>query len=74
MLERCLIGAMALGLALGAAVAGAWAHDESQYPDLKGQWVGLNGFGTTAVKVRSARSQNNSASSALETPTRPTLT
>ena len=42
MLERCSIGAMALGLALGAAVAGAWAHDESQYPDLKGQWVGLN--------------------------------
>jgi hypothetical protein len=37
MLHRSLIGAAALAATL--CVAGAWAHDESKYPDLKGQWV-----------------------------------
>jgi hypothetical protein len=42
MLERCSIGAIALAAALGATLAGATlvrAHDESQFPDLKGQWI-----------------------------------
>jgi hypothetical protein len=39
MLERCSIGAIALAAALSATIAAAFAHDESQYPDLKGQWV-----------------------------------
>jgi len=39
-----------------------------------GQWAELKGFGTTAMKVSRRRSQNKSASSGLDTPTRPTLT
>ena len=39
MLDRCLIRAVTLVAALGATIAGARAHDESKYPDLKGQWV-----------------------------------
>jgi hypothetical protein len=36
---RSLIGAMALAAALMADVAGAQAFDDSQYPNLKGQWI-----------------------------------
>jgi hypothetical protein len=39
MLQRCSIGAVAIVAALGATIIGARAHDESQFPDLKGQWV-----------------------------------
>jgi len=39
MLERTSIGAVALAAALSATIVGALAHDETSYPDLKGQWV-----------------------------------
>jgi len=40
MLERCLIGAVALAVCLGAMIGGASAaSDESKYPDLRGQWL-----------------------------------
>ena len=35
---RFSIGALALVSVLGAAIAGAQAHDENKYPDLRGQW------------------------------------
>ena len=38
MLYRGSIRAIAFGGALLAALAGAQAFDDSQYPDLKGQW------------------------------------
>ena len=38
-MSRLSIGAAVLAAALGAATIGARAHDESKYPDLKGQWV-----------------------------------
>jgi hypothetical protein len=38
MLERRLIGALALMAALGLSVAGALAWDDAKYPDWKGQW------------------------------------
>ena len=37
MLYRNLIGAVALA-ALSVIVTGAWAFDDSKYPDMKGQW------------------------------------
>jgi hypothetical protein len=42
MLERCSIGAIAFAVVLGASLNGSLAHDESQYPDLKGQWVAVD--------------------------------
>jgi hypothetical protein len=41
------IGAISLAAAIGATIMGAWAHDESKYPDLKGQWV--SGVGPDAA-------------------------
>src|SRR5258705_3075143 len=38
MLKRGLIGSVVLATALCMSVSGAWAFDESKYPDLKGQW------------------------------------
>ena len=38
MFYRGLIGACALSAAVLATIAGAWAFDESVYPNLKGQW------------------------------------
>lgn len=38
MLKRSLIGSVVLATALWMGVGGAWAFDESKYPDLKGQW------------------------------------
>ena len=38
MLKRGLIGSVVLATALCMSVGGAWAFDESKYPDLKGQW------------------------------------
>ena len=38
MLKRSLIGSVVLATALWMSVGGAWAFDESKYPDLKGQW------------------------------------
>jgi hypothetical protein len=39
MLHRGAIGALTLASALSLTLAGAWAFDESKYPDWKGQWV-----------------------------------
>jgi hypothetical protein len=39
MLSRSSIGAIALVAALFTTVAGAWAFDDAQYPNLKGQWL-----------------------------------
>jgi len=39
MLSRSPIGAIALLAALLTTAAGAWAFDDAQYPDLKGQWL-----------------------------------
>jgi hypothetical protein len=39
MLDRCSMGAIALAASLSVAAVAAQAHDESKYPDLKGQWV-----------------------------------
>jgi hypothetical protein len=39
MFNRCIIGAVALVTALGAATAPGFAHDEGKYPDLKGAWI-----------------------------------
>jgi len=39
MLERTWIGALALAAAMSASGFVARAHDETKYPDLKGQWV-----------------------------------
>src|SRR4051794_30708752 len=39
MINRCIIGAVALVTALGAATASGFAHDEGKYPDLKGSWI-----------------------------------
>src|SRR2546430_13838285 len=43
MLVRSPIGAIALAAALVAAIAGAQAFDEANYPDLKGQWLRTGG-------------------------------
>ncbi len=37
------IGVAALAAVLGMAMLGARAHDETKYPDLKGQWLGVAG-------------------------------
>jgi hypothetical protein len=49
MLYRSLIAAFVVATALGMTMAGAWAWDDSKYPDLKGQWVrvGPSGFNGT---------------------------
>jgi len=39
MVNRCIIGAITLAAALGAATMTGLAHDETKYPDLKGAWV-----------------------------------
>jgi hypothetical protein len=39
MAYRSLIGSIAVAAALGLAIAGAQAHDDAKYPDLKGQWA-----------------------------------
>jgi hypothetical protein len=41
MKKRMSIGVIALGAALGLAIAGASAFDETLYPDLKGQWTAV---------------------------------
>jgi hypothetical protein len=43
MLDRSLIGAIALTAALGAAMVEARAFDDAKYPDLKGQWRVVGG-------------------------------
>ena len=43
MINRCIIGAVALVTALGAATASGFAHDEAKYPDLKGSWIRADG-------------------------------
>jgi hypothetical protein len=43
MLDRSLIGAIALVAALGATMLKARAFDDTRYPDLKGQWRPIGG-------------------------------
>jgi hypothetical protein len=43
MLDRSLIGVIALASALGAMVVDARAFDDTKYPDLKGQWRPVGG-------------------------------
>ena len=44
MLRRSSIASLALAAALSLVVASARAHDESKYPDWKGQWVRVGGI------------------------------
>src|SRR5438874_11086977 len=41
MRSRYSMRAASLAAAICGTIAGAWAFDESKYPDLKGQWVGV---------------------------------
>jgi hypothetical protein len=41
MLDRYSIWAISLAAAIGGTIVSAWAFDESKYPNLKGQWVGV---------------------------------
>jgi len=41
---KCSIGSIALAATLMLAIAGAWAHDESKYPDWNGQWFRIGGI------------------------------
>src|ERR1700676_4947154 len=41
MIYRCLIGSIALMLAMGLTATGAAAFDEAKYPDWRGQWSRL---------------------------------
>src|ERR1700726_1856946 len=43
MLDRSLIGAIALASALGATMVDARAFDDTKYPDFKGQWRPVGG-------------------------------
>ena len=43
MINRFIIGAVALVTALGAVTAPGFAHDEAKYPDLKGSWIRADG-------------------------------
>ena len=38
MFDRTTMVTLACAAALGATMSGAWAFDESKYPDLSGQW------------------------------------
>ena len=41
MLGRYSLGIISLVAAITGTSIDAWAHDESKYPDLKGQWIGV---------------------------------
>jgi hypothetical protein len=43
MLDRGAMGALALAAMLCAAASGARAFDDTKYPDLHGQWIGVRG-------------------------------
>jgi len=43
MLDRGTMGALALAAMLCAAASGARAFDDTKYPDLHGQWIGVRG-------------------------------
>jgi hypothetical protein len=43
MLNRNAMGVLVMVLALSAATSGAWAWDDTLYPDLKGQWRVVGG-------------------------------
>jgi len=44
MRRRSAIGSVAVAAALGLAMTAAKAHDESKYPDWKGQWIRMGGI------------------------------
>ncbi len=45
MVNRSAIAALTLAAALALPIAGAWAFDESKYPDFSGQWRRTPGIG-----------------------------
>jgi hypothetical protein len=47
MIDRCIIGAVTVAAVLCVAPGDAFAHDESKYPDLKGQWIKAESGPTT---------------------------
>ena len=56
MLDRCLLGAVALvGLCLTTAPTRAW--DDGKYPDLKGQWRPIGGPGRFDISKPAGRGQ-----------------
>jgi len=57
MLNRHLIGAFALAAALGVACDGAWAHDESKFPDWSGQWFRTYGGNPRYDQTKPIRKQ-----------------
>jgi hypothetical protein len=57
MLDRGLLGAVALMAALCAATAPSRAWDDAQYPDLKGQWRAIGGPGRFDISKPGGRGQ-----------------
>jgi len=55
--DRSSIGVIALLAGLCVATAGAWAFDESKYPDLAGQWHRIGGTQWDPSKPRSRGQQ-----------------
>ena len=45
MLGRGAIGAMAVAAAMAWMAGAAFAFDDAQYPNLKGQWIGVRPLG-----------------------------
>ena len=57
MLDRSLLGAIALLAALCATTAPTRAWDDAQYPDLKGQWRSIGGPGRFDLSKPGGRGQ-----------------
>jgi hypothetical protein len=57
MLDRSLLGAIALATALCATTAPTWAWDDAKYPDLKGQWRAIGGPGRFDISKPAGRGQ-----------------
>ena len=62
MLDRCLIGATLLVLALGSGFASAQGFDDAKYPNLKGQWVRVPVPGKSGPPSSIRRSRRDAAS------------
>jgi len=57
MLDRSLLGAIALATALYAMTAPTRAWDDAKYPDLKGQWRAIGGPGRFDISKPAGRGQ-----------------
>ncbi|HEY6254468.1 MAG TPA: hypothetical protein VIY51_01615 [Xanthobacteraceae bacterium] len=57
MLERSLLGAVALAAALCATTLACRAWDDAKYPDLKGQWRSIGGPGRFDISKPAGRGQ-----------------